>query len=360
MVTDHPSLRACGALLLFTLACPAADLPAYRLDDIVRDDVITPMRLTVVDAEATRERQSKEARKIPMHVRYDTGRVHQVESAIRDEAARVRQQFLDALEAEYGKRRLSIPTTQKARFRTFWQGFAQTQKPFPRLFGLYRAWATGTEDGSVFEECLVLMKETMCMPIRAKYSPGKRPGSNAVVRLVQVANLEGAVDVESVQSNASPVRAGSLLSLWSAREALRARFPQTPNHVQSYFAGKVQANCRLDRELTERIRQSQVSSLLVTENFEAGEAILQAGQTVDEPGLAALTALREKLQIQHLEKRVVTQSAENRRVHERALWLGGLLLGVTVVLAAVGIASAPSTFHAACPRILHDPWHAGR
>ena len=337
MVTDHRFLRALGAMSLLVLCGHAAELPAYRLDDVADGDVVTPMTISVTDPEATRQRQQKEARKIPVYARYSTQVVHQVEASIRAEASAIREQFLDLLEAEYGMRRLQFRHTETGRFKNLWQQFSKEHSPFPRPRELYIAWATDTADEPHLAEWFDYLHEAMAGPVRTKYLEGLRVGSNAPVRLVPVEDLESPVEEEWALANFSPTRASTIVTLWSVRQELRVTLAESPGNLRGYLAGKVELNCVMDPELTERVRQRVVGGLLVTHTYQAGEPILKDGQKVDGRALAALTALREKLQVQTLEMAVATGKAQTRRIEDRALWLGGLLVAVTAVLVFLGI-----------------------
>ncbi len=113
------------------------------------------------------------------------------------------------------------------------------------------------------------------------------------VRLVPVADEHQKLSFEAVQAG-QQVPLASLLTVSNAQALYRRQFPSGQQLLARALAGFLKPNCLPDAPFTELTRGTAVCQLIVSDHFDAGDAIIRRGETMDAKTLAALTALNEK------------------------------------------------------------------
>jgi len=100
-----------------------------------------------------------------------------------------------------------------------------------------------------------------------------------------------------------------------------------------YVASFLQFNCRLEEDLTEKLRAQQTEALWVSAEYQANDVIARAGQMVDGKILAAIQAILEKQAEAKLKEAAALALIQDREAREQIKWLG--IIGGAVTLALV-------------------------
>ena len=173
--------RVCTAVSALAAAAfffsPArAAVPDYKLGEIAREDVVTPVALVVLNPEATETLRQKVAQQVNSVVRHARPIVAEVEGDLRASIATARKNFLEALQG-------AAPDSPA--FAGVVRVIArQSPKDLP-VDKLAPLWARGLDDAAFVEALLLPVREAMAQPIVTnKNDPAL--ATNQPVRLVFV------------------------------------------------------------------------------------------------------------------------------------------------------------------------------
>jgi hypothetical protein len=270
---------------------PLSSLPEYHVGDTVRTDIMTPVPLTVVDPERTRQLQEEEAKKISPVFRYDQGVAEQIVGAIRSEFSRARARFLGAVETSFRRRTLTDRELASTQFRRLVAAFQPESKSFavgPELAGV---WAGGASGEEIQARLIVALRSVMDRPIRSDELAGGLRDPAALVRLVPATTRREGFTLEMLNQT-QPARLDSIYPLAEAREILLRRLEPTEKPYGQFLTSRLTVNCVYAEDLTSELRRQTSAYITATTHYDPRQVIAQRGETVTPHLKAAIDALR--------------------------------------------------------------------
>ena len=284
----------------------AGDPGEYKIGDTAREDIITPIPLVVIDAEATQVLRQKEAEKVPVYLRSYSKAADEAGQTFDSTFKAARSRFLDAVEKTFGRRNLNAADTASAQFQELAAAFQNENKLFFVSTNLAALWAEGVAD-SPFET--VLGAELRAAMGRRILSPEAlpsdiKPGGN--LRLIPVTDTNELITAQIAEQRSVSVSEANLLSLQRARTDLQSSFPSAQQSLGRFVASFVKPNCSVDVELTRELRARRVEPLWVADHYDAGQTIAKRGQIIDQRTQAALAQLKEKMALGQLQQQKAT------------------------------------------------------
>jgi hypothetical protein len=332
-----PSLRLAPILLVVLLPLlPArAAVADYKLGDVAQADIVTPVPLLVVNPEATEVLKQKVSQEVRFVVRLAPDVVKETEAELREQITAARRNFMLHL--------------QQADFES--PGFARVIRevsrsspkdlPFDKLAPL---WTRGLTEEPVIEAVLQPIREVMVQAIVNNKTDTPLP-TNQPVRLVQVKNLNDAPSMRELDAPGQIVQAGKVLSLWRAKRLVETSFPAGQEAMGRFAANFVRINAAPDNASTELLRAKRMDGVTVNDSYDAGQAIVREGQTVDRKVLGALAAMREKSMIGTLQTKLEQEQTVAVQIKTQTKWIGASLGAVCFALLIIlwRLRSRPST-----------------
>lgn len=262
---------------------------AYEVDDVAREDIVTPVQLLVIDAKRTEELRKNETPRLPAYFRYNTNAVDGAQARLVAAFASMRELFQTELRGEYNKKFLTVDETREERFLEFRAAFEARHKSFPLTLELAQQWAQNRAGSAVLHSWDSKLRQTMAqfirpnnLPPEASYSPQVRILTNSLVDPMEPTAAEE-------QSLLAPRK--RLLTVAQAREYLAGRFPAAQRTAAAFVGELLVENCAYDRKLTELSRAPRLAALWEGDRYTPGQIIVRAGQTVDARAKAALDEL---------------------------------------------------------------------
>ena len=283
-------------LCLFVRLClplHASDLAAHRVGDVAEADIITPVALDVVDSAATAALQSARATQYPAVFRSLPAMTNAVAREFLSAFAEAQTNFLADLAAEFHVPQVNEATIASADFGGLVTAFGVKNKRFPVTDELAAEWARGGDGQAIREKLLASLLQAASRRVRPDALP-KGMIVGETVRLAPVADEHQKLSFEAVQAG-QLVPAASLTTISNAQASYRREFPVGQQLLARALAGLLKPNCLPDAPFTELTRGTAVCQLIVSDHFDAGDAIIRRGGTMDAKTLAALAALHEKL-----------------------------------------------------------------
>jgi hypothetical protein len=324
------NLAASGTAPVLRAATPMVpDLPEYKPGEVAREDIVTPIQLIVIDAEATATLKEKEAAIIPVHCLYYTNAAAQVEREFRAAFTATRSSFLDSVEAAYQRRTLDPQLAGLPRFQELSLSFQRQNKSFPVSTNLAARWARGESDRDLLLSLAGRLRAQMNRPVRSDaLPPDEKLGRT--VRLVPVGEGDGTPTLESADRRGINTPRASLIPLRRAREEVLQSFNPQDRLVASFLAGLLQTNCVPDMGLTRQARARQIDPLWVADRYEPGQLLVGRGHVIDKKVKAAIDQLREKSALAGFQQKLredAIAAAQTRRRNRVALaGLAGVFL----------------------------------
>lgn len=321
------------ALLLLPLALSAA-VPEYQLGDVARDDVIAPVPLLVVNAEATEALRRKVAEEVKLVVRFNPRGAADAERDLREAVVAARARFLTALQRALPDR---LPTAADVGTPAFDQALRDTQAETPREFPLARlarAWVSGDDDSLLVSRLTAPLREAMAQPIVATKDDRTYPSGQTVLLAPEPAD-GSPMDLREVDRSANAVSNARLLSLWRARRLVETQFRTGEEDLARFVSTFVRTTATPDPAMTDLLRARRQQGLTVNDAYDAAQPIVRKGQVIDRKALAALAALREKSAIGSLQSRLEQERTFASQLREHTLWFGLGLAGLGVALALI-------------------------
>ena len=271
----------------------AKDVAAYRVGDIVGEDIVTPLALNVPDPAATATLKSSEALKIPAIFRNWPGVTNTLAARFETVFNSTRSNFTNAIQETFHQTVLDHAAITSPDFGYLVTAFNIDNKKFPIPDFLAMDWAYGKSGEIEKQKWLNSLLELMQNPIRPDDLP---PGFNLgeTLRLVPVSKLDEKLTPGDAQTRGQTVPASNLAALSQVRAGFSREFTgydQLP--VARALTAWIQPNCLPDAALTQVTRDSSVRQLMVAEYYAAGQLIAAKGTVVDQKIKAALDALQE-------------------------------------------------------------------
>jgi len=258
-------------------------------------EVVTPIKLSVIDPERTAAVRQTEANRVPALFRYDSGMSAQVENSFRANFRMNREKFLTSLKEMFPQRPANAPMDTDPRFAEMVTIFQTTNKTFPLNAKIAQNWARGRPDGAIQPELSARLHEIMARYICPDRLADEAKAGPATVRLYPLAFSQPTPDLATVQSQALSCSRTNLFSLSKARSDLRQRFSPAQEALANYLAGFLRENCTFDTELTRQTRARHAASFFAADHYEPGQTIVQKGQIIDGRINAALEELKTQL-----------------------------------------------------------------
>lgn len=322
-----------GAVFSAATRAPAA--PHYEVGDIATNTVVTPVALVVRDPVATALLQAKEERAIRTVVRYSPTVADEVERAFRSRMALVREEFLKQLQAEYGRSKIEKGLERTPKWLELTGRFREEYKGTPKLFLYVPYWAQGRSDEHLLADWIGYLRRAMNKPLR----PDRLPSGNigTTVRLVTVPDLETEVELDHAERYGVLTPLDNLVPLSLAAREMAAEFPEGDGYIADFLAPFLKPNCVFDEELTRLARERRVDSLIVADNYAAGDTLVRVGQVVDAKAVAAIEELRKQMS-RTSESGGATPAREDGDEDRTFMWWviggggGGALLIVCILL----------------------------
>jgi hypothetical protein len=303
----------------------------YQVGETAREDIITPMPLVVIDAEATEALKKKEAFRVPVICRYYT---NALDEALRDLDAGIattRSNLLRAAAAEFKHSPLSAAEVDSDQFLRFVSSFQSKHKGFPVSTNLAQLWARGESEPSLAPALAEAVREAMAFPLRpASIPPEVKFG--ATVRLVPLPNWSAELTLEMVEKYGINFSRSNIFAFTRARDTLIQEFSPEDRSVAKFLASLLKTNCLPDAELTFRARALRTEAIVAADHYDVAQVIVRQGQVIDRKIKAALDQLREKTAIGTLQQQLHYDQVEARQTSLRYYWLVG---GLAVLLAAL-------------------------
>jgi 7TM-HD extracellular protein len=306
-------VRAAARFFLFTAFIPllisrlwANDPGEYKVGDAAQEDIITPIPLVVIDAEATKALRQKEAEKAPVYLRFYPKAADEAGQMFEATFKAARSSFLDAVEKTFGHRNLSAAATASAQFQELAAAFQNENKFFFVSTNLAALWAEGVAD-SPFET--VLGVEMRAVMGRRILSPEALPSDIKIggnLRLISVADTNELITAQLAEQRSVSVSEANLVPLQRAKAELQGSFPSAQQSLGRFVASFVQPNCSVDVELTRELRAKRIEPLWVADHYDAGQTIVKRGQIIDQRIQAALAQLKEKMALGQLQQQRTT------------------------------------------------------
>jgi hypothetical protein len=289
-------MKPLPCLCLFAWLClplHAKDLAAYRIGDIAEADITTPVALDVVDAAATTALQSAKATEYPAVFRSLPVATNELARDFLAAYAQAHSNFLAGLAGEFHTPEVAATTIASADFGRFVTAFGVEHKDFPISDDLAAEWARGG-DGQVIQQAIL---GALLRAANRHLLPETLPKDIVIgeaIRLVPVTDETQKLSFETVQQG-QLAPAASLTTVSNAQTLFRREFPAGQELFARALAAWLKPNCFLDAPFTQLTRGTAVYQLIVSDHFDAGDAIVHRGDKIDAKLLAALAMLNEKL-----------------------------------------------------------------
>lgn len=312
----------------------AAEVPRYKVGDIATNNVVTPVALVVKDPVATALLQAKKEREIRTVVLYSPTAVEEVEGAFRSHMALLREAFIEDLEAAYGRTQIEKGLERTPKWLELTDRFREEYKGNPKLFRYMPYWAQGRSDEHLLSEWAGYLQRAMSQPVRSDAFPPDNIGTT--VRLVTVPSLDTDVELAHAERYGVLTPVNNMLSVTEAGREMALEFPEPDRYIGEFLTQFLKPNCRYDEELTRLARERRVDSLIVADNYAAGQMLVRVGQVIDAKAVAALDELRKQLPEPAASAEDPSAQAQSHETRSLFAWvIGGL--GGGVLLWLVGI-----------------------
>jgi 7TM-HD extracellular len=295
MVTPAPRmLLPALAIVGIALSGLASDVAEYRLGDVITNDIVTPVTMTVLDAEATQALKDKAAgQSLPMIFRYDVSARAAVDAQLRESFTQARSNFLFQVQDSFRRPRLTGDQMVSEQFQILTESFKRRNPAFPLTLEMAMEWASGN--------VLVPEQITLCARIHQAMAglindenlTDPPPPGNEVL-LVPVKGETETLTLADADARGTNESWANLLSLSEARQGLRELFSPADEELAKFAAVCLRANCFGEKELTRAAHARQTQPKFVTDHYEIGQIIARKGQVVDAKILAALTQLQAR------------------------------------------------------------------
>jgi hypothetical protein len=313
----HQLPLACAIALLSVSVLHAKNLAAYRIGDAAEEDITTPVQLDVIDPDATAARKAEEAVKTPTIFRNYSDAATQVENEFLAAFAGTHANFVAALQNTFHKPILGKATITSPDFERFIADFNARNKSFPITFDLAAEWARGEMGAAIDDELHKSLLQMMQRPVRPDdLSDGFVLGET--LRLVPVNDPKEKLTLDDAERHGRIITQISVATISQLRGLFCEEFPKDQQSVARALAAFLKPNCILDENLTQQARTRQVARLAVIAHYDAGEIVVQRGQTVDAKIKAALDQLYGKTAPGQLDRQIIAERDQAQQAREQA------------------------------------------
>ena len=307
----------CVLALFSIFSVHAKDLSTYRVGDIAKTDITTPVPLDVIDPDATTARKTEEALKTPAIFRDYPDITNEVEKDFRTAFARARADFLTDYNNAAKQLVLEGQTNASPDVARLVAAFNRKNETLPLTDNLAESWARG-DGGQADEDTIVgRLRQAMRRPIRPDDLPdGFVLGDT--LRLVPAGSPQEALTLVDAERHGKIVTETSVATLARARTLLRQEFSKNEQTLARALEAFLKPDCFPDENLTQESRARQVAQLAVTAHYDAGELIVRQGQVIDAKAKAALDQLNEIMLPGQLNEQIAAERDRARQEQEQA------------------------------------------
>lgn len=284
--------------------------PAWVRSARSATEVVTPMRLNVIDAQRTAAIRQGEMRTVAPVFRFDPAVIDQVEKNFRGAFLNTRERFLAALTAAFPKRSPNAPMSADPRFEQLVAGFQKGNWGFPVSSNVARLWAEGHVGNTLQSELAGKMREVMGRYICPDNLPAEVSIGPGSARVYSMSFTNPTPDFGAVQGQSLICARTNFWTLSRARADLKQRWPAGDPAVANFMSGLLKENCVFDGELTRQSRARHAESFYAADRYEGGQILVRKGQIIDAKISAALEELKAQLAATERETRAAAAQAQ--------------------------------------------------
>ena len=298
-------------------AAYAKDLAAYRAGDTAGENIVTPVALDVIDADATAARRAAEALKTPAIFRNYPDTTNVIAREFLSAFETERASFNADLRAAFGQIADADEAVASPDLANLVTAFNAKNNYFPVTDDLAALWAHGDAGLAVQNQLLGSLLQMMHRPIR----PDDLPAGFAIGETLRLVNVDGPqqqLTLADAEQNGKLITASSLTTITRLRDLFRRQFPQPEQSLARALGKFLKPDCALDAGLTQQARDRDVRQLVVVNHYDAGQVIVQRGEIIDAKTLAALAQLNEKLMPGQLASQIAAQHELLQQEQNRA------------------------------------------
>ena len=270
----------------------AKDLTAYRVGDVVNEDIVTPVALNVIDPVATAALKSSESLKTPAIFLSCPGVTNVLAAQFQAAFENTRSNFISAIQGTFHETVLDHATVMSPDFGYLVTAFNIDNKKFPIPTYLAMDWAYG-KDGSIEKnKWLGSLLELMRNSIRSDDLPVDF-NVGEILRLVPVSDPDEKLTLSDTETRGRMVSGSSLVPVSQVRTQFRREFTSYDEQLLARaLSAWLQPDCFPAVALTQSARAAAVRRLIVAEYYAAGQVIAPKGSVVDQKIKAALAELQ--------------------------------------------------------------------
>ena len=270
----------------------AKDITAYRVGDVVDEDIVTPVALNVIDPAATAALRSSESLKTPAIFLSCPGITNVLAAQFQAAFENTRSNFISAIQGTFHETVLDHATVMSPDFGYLVTAFNIDNKKFPIPTFLAMDWAYG-KDGSIEKDkWLGSLLELMRNSIRPDDLP-EDFNLGETLRLVPVSDPDEKLTLSDTETRGRMVSGSSLMSVSQVRTQFRREFTGYDEQLLARaLSAWLQPDCFPAVALTQSARAAAVRQLIVAEYYAASQVIAPKGSVVDQKIKAALDELQ--------------------------------------------------------------------
>jgi hypothetical protein len=328
------------------LALSAKNLADYQIGDKAEEDIVATTKLSVVDPVETEAMKQKEAQHVLVVVRYYTNAADDLEAQFREIFSRTQDNFLQAVDKEFGHRRLSADELSSDKFGSLVAEFQKENKLFPMSTNRAALWAGGDADEAYESSLASTLRQAMTPIIRPEPLPaGIKLGYT--VRLVPLGDPNAKLTAGTAEHIGKGYSRSNLVTIAQVKKDFQSIFEFDERDVGKYLATLLKPNCVVDESITQQLRARRTDGILAMANYEPDEVIAHRGQVIDGKIKAAIDQLKDKAvmgQWQELQARqqsavgqlqqwVAEDKAKTAQSEAHVRWLIEALAAVAIILA---------------------------
>ncbi len=357
------NIFAVVVFLGFIFPALGKDLAEYRIGDSVAEDIVAPLPLMVVDAEATAALKAKEALRIPVAFRFDKTAATVVEFEMREAFLLARSNFVQLMHSSFHHTKIEEFQLETEQFDKLLASFKKRDKIFPLTRELAEEWALGREGFAEYITVVARVRKAMEQPIRVD-NLTNAPKIGSQIMLVPVKGEAGMIALADLKSRGVATAKTNLLTMSRARLALLEKFSRDEADAAKFAARCLKVNCFLEGELTLAARARHTDALFVADTFLAGQIVARQGQRVDRKILAALSQIQEKTIAGRLQQQVATQkeqvekeraAASQIRASNKWLAAGLITAGALLLVSVTWLILRRKTSSPMLPAVVNPP-----
>lgn len=264
-----------------------------RVGDVLAHDVRAPFDLELLNARETALARHAASANLPIVGVAEGEGADRTTELIRKSFAETRDRFVAEVAKSFHGYPIAHREANSSRFREFRLEFQRSNHGYPVGNLLALTWALDRDDSRLLNSVLESVEDAFGDRLVLAAADDEDSVANGVLLVPASSVASGSED--RLFDSGRLVNPDRIVSVESAREALRTDLEVTYRPVSAYIVGLVKPNARLDDVLTDAFRDWRTQSVRVVDRIEAGEVILAAGEPVDEKALWAIREIDSRL-----------------------------------------------------------------